>query len=112
MTVYEVTCYAIRCDERGCDETTETINPEYSGWVDEESAVLDWTGGGEVGCWEDNQITAEGKHYCSKHIKPECADGCGRAEGLINDADDESGDWWCPEHLETFPEYEAPGVVV
>jgi hypothetical protein len=103
MSVYEVTCYAIKCDEPGCETTTAEVNHEYSGWDSEESAILDWTGGGGVGSWDDNQVTAEGKHYCSEHIKPECGYACGRTEGLLNDEPPDNGDWYCSEHAPKEP---------
>ena len=105
MSIKEVTYYFIQCDAPDCTFKTGDNNSDYSAWSDIDGALTDWN------C-ADLQSTAEGKHYCDTHRVNECGD-CDRTEGLVNDADDDSGDWWCPEHLETAPEYEAPaGVVV
>lgn len=106
MTVKEATYYYVQCDGPGCEFKTGDTGSDYSAWGDSGAAADDWE------C-SDLQSTAEGKHYCDAHRLPMCAD-CGRTEGLVNDdPDGKSGDWWCAEHLETAPEYEAPpGVVV
>lgn len=102
MTIREVTMYQVHCDEPGCDCNTGSTDFEYYAFSDKEGAELDWTAGGGVGNWDENQVTPEGKHYCSEHIKPECAAtvGCYRTEGLINEDPDSEGDWFCAEHLE------------
>lgn len=103
MSIREVTYYFIQCDHPDCTYKTGDTNSDYSAWSDRDGAETDWE-------YADLQSTADGKHYCDAHRKPECAD-CDRTEGLIHDAE-ESGEWWCPEHRETAPEYEAPSGVV
>lgn len=106
MSVKEATYYFVQCDGPDCNFATEDMGGDHSAWAEADGAVEEWE------C-SDYQSTADGKHYCDQHRLPQCAD-CDRTDGLVNDdPDGESGDWWCPEHLETAPEYEAPpGVIV
>lgn len=101
MSIKEVIYYQVVCDAPDCGFATSDLGHEFSAWSDQDGALADWD------C-SDRQATAEGKHFCDDHRIPVCAD-CDKTEGLTQDADEE---WWCPEHLETQPEHEAPAGVV
>lgn len=104
MSVREVTMFKVVCDWPGCKFETGSFS-NCAGWGDAGYAEEEWRD-------SENQVTPDGKHYCDEHRIPECAD-CDRTDNLVNDEPDDTGDWWCPDHLETAPEYDAPpGVVV
>lgn len=95
MSIVEVTAYKIVCDEPDCKFETNDFGC-YAFWADKDAAEQEWYD-------SDGQDTPEGKHYCPKHTKVCCAD-CNATTDLINDADDNSGDWWCKAHFEPMPE--------
>jgi hypothetical protein len=95
--------YKVVCDGPNCKYATIDVS-EYECWTEAGHAEDEWR---EAGL----QVTEDGKHYCDHHRLPECAD-CDRTDNLVNDEPGDTGDWWCPEHLETAPEHEAPAGVV
>lgn len=90
MTVRKVRSYDIVCDARDCDFDSADLGDDYSIWVDEDQAEEQWID-------HDCQRTAEGKHYCPKHINPACQYGpCEVTKGLIRITAD--GDLFCLTH--------------
>lgn len=104
MTIREVPAYEVVCDGPECTFRSADTSSDYAFWMDDASAELEWTE-------SDYQLTKYGEHFCDACRVNECGD-CDETRGLINDADDDSGDWWCKAHFEASPEYEAPGVVI
>jgi hypothetical protein len=66
MTLHEVPCWTVECDEPGCGLDLGDLT-EYYGWAQEDYAVECWEDAGGVVVPDGPD---KGKAWCEKHVPP------------------------------------------